>query len=73
MKITFDPKFNIAYIKLKEKSGELINLKISEDLVLDLSPDGTVFGIELLNANEQLQDSLSFTNEVTGKNETVRI
>lgn len=29
-------------------------IRISEELNVDLAPDGTVYGIELLNANEQL-------------------
>ena len=28
---------------------------MSESLNIDLAPDGTVYGIELLNANEQLR------------------
>ena len=28
--------------------------KISDDMNIDIAPDGTVYGVELLNANEQL-------------------
>jgi uncharacterized protein YuzE len=28
---------------------------VSDELNVDLAPDGTVYGIELLNANEQLR------------------
>jgi len=28
-------------------------IRISDDLLIDISSDGLVFGIELLNANEQ--------------------
>lgn len=55
MKITYDPKHNIAYIKLREETAEVETLKISDELNIDLSPDGSIFGIELLNANKQLQ------------------
>ena len=38
---------------------------------IDLAPDGTVYGIELLNANEQLEKEddgkLLIMNEATGK------
>ena len=30
-------------------------IRISDAVNIDLAPDGTVYGIELLNANEQLQ------------------
>jgi len=40
-------------------------------LNVDMAPDGTIYGIELLNANEQLQrgdtGSLLITNEATGE------
>jgi uncharacterized protein YuzE len=54
MKITYDPKHNIAYIRLKEKTTKVETIRVSEDANVDMSPDGTVYGIELLNANEQL-------------------
>ena len=54
MKLTYDPRYNVAYIHLKEKTTEVETIRISEELNIDLAPDGTVYGIELLNANEQL-------------------
>lgn len=54
MKLTHDPGRNIACPRLREKAGEVETLKAAGDLLIDISPDGTVFGIELLNANEQL-------------------
>ena len=54
MKITYDPKHNIAYIRLHDKSVQVQTLRVSEDLNVDMSPDGTVYGIELLNANDQI-------------------
>jgi uncharacterized protein YuzE len=55
MKLTFDPRHNIAYIRLREKSGQVETICVSDELNIDLSPDGTIYGIELLNANEQLR------------------
>jgi uncharacterized protein YuzE len=70
MKLTYDPRHNIAYLKLQEKTAEVQTIKVSEELNVDLSPDGTVYGIELLNANRQLQDlpggKLVIENEATG-------
>lgn len=53
MKITYDPKHNIACIRFHEKSPQVETLRISEDVNVDMAPDGTIYGIELLNANEQ--------------------
>ena len=71
MRFTYDPKYNIAYLKFQEKPAEVPTLKISDELNIDLASDGTIYGIELLNANEQIsrQDEGKFLmiNEVTGE------
>ncbi len=54
MKLTYDPKYNIAYMRFREKKTEVTTVKISDELNIDLAPDGVVYGIELLNANKQL-------------------
>ena len=54
MRLTYDPRQNIAYLRLREKTAAVETLRISDELNIDLTPDGTVYGIELLNANEQL-------------------
>jgi len=54
VKLTYDPRYNVAYIHFREKTAEVETIRISEELNVDLAPDGTVYGIELLNANEQL-------------------
>jgi uncharacterized protein YuzE len=30
-------------------------MRISDKLIVDMAPDGSIYGIELLNANKQLQ------------------
>ena len=54
MKLSYDSKHNVAYIRFHEKWGQVTTLKISDDMNIDIAPDGTVYGVELLNANEQL-------------------
>lgn len=71
MKLTYDPRYNIAYVRFQEKQTEVETVRISDELVVDMAPDGTVYGIELLNANEQLwrEDAgrLLVVNEATGE------
>ena len=77
MKITYDPKYNIAYVALKNKPAEVNSIKLSEDLIVDMSPDGTIYGFELLNANEQLQKSddgkLYFFNRLSGHEQQIEV
>jgi uncharacterized protein YuzE len=71
MKLTYDPRYNIAYIRLLEKGAEVETLQISDELNIDIAPDGRVYGIELLNANEQLQaqdgSQIVVRNEAAGE------
>ncbi len=71
MKLTYDPRYSMAYIRFREKMSEVESIRIGGELVIDIAPDGTVYGIELLNANEQLQredmGELIVVNEATGE------
>ncbi len=54
MKLSYDPTANIAYIRLRAKRAKVRTVQVSDELNVDLAADGTIYGIELLNANEQL-------------------
>jgi uncharacterized protein YuzE len=77
MKIIYDPRYNIAYIKMREKIVEVETLRISDEINIDIAPDGRIYGIELLNANEQLEfekkKELVFVNEMTGQKAELHI
>ena len=70
MKFTYDPRYNIGYIHFRDKGDQVEAIKLSDELVVDMAPDGTVYGIELLNANDQLQrddtGKLEIINKATG-------
>ena len=74
MEFSYDPRSNIAYLQLKDKKeAEVETIKVT---LIDLAPDGTLYGIELLNANEQLNadnpnNVLSLINEATGKKQDI--
>jgi uncharacterized protein YuzE len=50
MKLSYDVKANIAYLRFHESHGTVTTLNI------DLAADGSIYGIELLNANQQLAE-----------------
>jgi uncharacterized protein YuzE len=70
MKLVYDPRHNIAYLRLHEKTAQVETLHLSDEINVDIGPDGTVYGIELLNANQQLrsedQGNLVIVNEAAG-------
>ncbi len=75
MQLTYDTKNNIAYIRLREKTAEVETIRISEELNIDLAADGSVHGIELLNANVQLtqtdEGKLLIVNEASGEHQEI--
>ena len=77
MKITFDPRRNMAYIRFHARTAQVDTIRVSDELNVDLAPDGTVYGIELLNANEQLlrvdQGKLVVINEALGGRQEISL
>jgi uncharacterized protein YuzE len=71
MELTYDPRHNVAYLRLRAKTAEVETIRISDELNVDIAPDGTVYGIELLNANQQLRaadgGALVVVNEALGE------
>jgi uncharacterized protein YuzE len=77
MQLTYDPRHNVAYFRLQEKRADVETIRISDALNVDLAPDGTVYGIELLNANEQLHVGdngiLVVINEALGQRQEISL
>ena len=78
MNLTYDPRYNIAYLSFRnETEKEVKSLKISETIILDIAADGKIYGIELLNANEQLKTqsglTLTYKNEATGETTELKL
>lgn len=71
MKLTYDRDRNIAYLRLRPKGADIETIQVSDELNVDIAPDGSVYGIELLNANEQLraadEGKLVLVDEAAGK------
>ena len=70
MQLTYDPRYNVAYLRFLEKAEEVDTIRLSDEINVDIAPDGTVYGIEFLNATEQLRKedhgNLVFLNEASG-------
>ncbi len=77
MKLTYDPRYNVAYIYLQEKTAQVKTIQVSDQMNVDIAPDGTIYGIELLNANQQLgadsQGKLIVVNEALGDYSEIKL
>ncbi|MCK4388209.1 MAG: DUF2283 domain-containing protein [Dehalococcoidia bacterium] len=53
MRITYDPKYDVLYLKIGEAEKVLCK-EVDEDITLDLNAQGKLVGIEILSASEHM-------------------
>jgi uncharacterized protein YuzE len=51
MNVFFNDKTDLLYIRFDDRKQEVINQRISEDIVLDIGENNKIVGIEILNAS----------------------
>jgi uncharacterized protein YuzE len=77
MELTYDRDQNIAYLRLKPKGSEVETISISDQLNVDVAPDGSIYGIEFLNANDQLRAAdggrIIYVDPVSGEERSLKV
>jgi len=54
MQILYNAKTDLLYLRLDDRKQQIINKRLSEDIVLDLGEDNKIVGIEILDASKHL-------------------
>ncbi|MBI5242845.1 MAG: DUF2283 domain-containing protein [Elusimicrobia bacterium] len=54
MQVNYNDRNDLLYIRLDDRKREIINRRISEDVVLDIGEGDVIVGIEVLNASKHL-------------------
>jgi uncharacterized protein YuzE len=54
MQIFYDAKTDLLYLRLDDQKQELINRRVSDDIVLDIGKDDKIVGIEILDASKNI-------------------
>lgn len=54
MNILYNDKTDLLYIRLDDSKQELINRRISEDIVIDIGKGDKIVGIEILEASKHV-------------------
>ncbi|MBE0415038.1 MAG: DUF2283 domain-containing protein [Dehalococcoidia bacterium] len=52
MRISYDAKFDVLYLKFIEGTHHVANQNLTEDIALDLDEKGKIVGIEFLSASK---------------------
>ena len=54
MNIAYNDKTDLLYIRLDDRKQDVINKRVSEDIVLDVGEDDMIIGIEILDASRHV-------------------
>jgi uncharacterized protein YuzE len=54
MLVLYNDRQDLLYLRLEERTQEVINRRLGDDVVLDIGEDDRIVGIEILDASERL-------------------
>ena len=54
MHISYNDKTDLLYIRLDDRKQDVVNRRISEDVVLDIGEGDKIIGIEILDASKHV-------------------
>lgn len=54
MQIIYNPGTDLLYIRIDDKKQDVINQRVSEEMVLDIGEDNKIVGIEILDASKSV-------------------
>ena len=54
MNILYDDKKDLLYIRLDDSSQDVVNRRVSEDVVLDIGDKDRIIGIEIIDASRHV-------------------
>ncbi len=54
MNIIYNDKTDLLYFRLDDRKQEVINKRITDDIVLDIGEDDRVIGIEIIDASKHV-------------------
>ncbi len=54
MQVFYDSKTDLLYIRLDDENQQVINRRVSEDVVLDVGEGERIVGIEILDASKHV-------------------
>jgi uncharacterized protein YuzE len=54
MQILYNAKTDLLYLRLDDRKQQVVNKRLSDEIVLDLGKDNRIVGIEILDASKHL-------------------
>ena len=54
MNVSYNDKKDLLYIRLDDRKQDVINKRVSEDVVLDIGKEDKIIGIEIVDASRHI-------------------
>jgi uncharacterized protein YuzE len=54
MKIEYDERADLLYLRIDPRSQQVVNRRVSDDIVLDVGEGEKIVGIAIMNASKNL-------------------
>ena len=54
MHVSYNDKTDLLYIRLEDRRQEVINRRVSDDIMLDIGEEDKIIGIEILDASKHV-------------------
>ena len=54
MNIIYDDKKDLLYIRFEDRAQDVVNKRVSEDVVLDIGEKNRIIGIEIVDASKHI-------------------
>ncbi len=54
MKIEYDERADLLYLRIDPRSQQVVNRRVSDDIILDVGEGEKIVGIEIMNASKNL-------------------
>ncbi|MCS7152119.1 MAG: DUF2283 domain-containing protein [Endomicrobia bacterium] len=52
MNIFYNDKTDLLYVRFDDEKHEIVNKRVSDDIVVDIAENGKIIGIEIMNASK---------------------
>lgn len=54
MTIQYDSEKDLLYLRLEQESQDVVNKRVTEDIVLDIGKNDKIIGIEIMDASKNI-------------------
>jgi uncharacterized protein YuzE len=54
MNISYNDQTDLLYIRMDDSKQDVVNQRVTDDVVLDIGAEGKIIGIEILDASKNI-------------------